>query len=175
MAVTEGDTLKPTIDAGCAITAENGITPERSTGRATWTLARHAPPAREPQHARQHPRRRLERKSGVPARHTHAFHRVCAYAPRAPRDAIKCAGLRNDAFNPPYRGAQRPSHIPARGRQRGRLRCPATADTRRSVHACVAATPAARPGSRRPCGSATRTAQPLVQADQHERLVGPSQ
>ncbi|QDW49103.1 hypothetical protein FFI87_001390 [Burkholderia sp. KBS0801] len=97
-------------------------------------------------------------------------------ANRAPRDSIKCAGLRNDAFNLPYRGAQRPSRLPARGRQRGRLRYPAAADTRRSAHACVAATPAARSGaSRRPCGSATHAARRLMQADQHERLVGTSQ
>lgn len=68
VAVTEGDTLKPTIDAGCAIRAGNGMTRERSAGRATTTLEQHAPPVREPQRVQWHPRRRLERRRPGPAR-----------------------------------------------------------------------------------------------------------
>ena len=63
-----GDTLKPTIDAGCAIRAGNGMTRERSAGRATTTLEQHAPPVREPQRVQWHPRRRLERRRPGPAR-----------------------------------------------------------------------------------------------------------
>jgi len=111
VAVTEGDTLKPAIDAGCAITAGNGMTPR-------------AQPAARPRRSRGTRHRFASRntrssirgagwKGGVPARRAHAFHRVCAYAPRAPRDAIKCAGLRNDAST--YRISARSDHHASQG------------------------------------------------------------
>lgn len=112
MAVTEGDTLKPAIDAGCAIAAENGMTPAHPTARATTTLARHAPPARKPQRAWQHPRRRLERRRPGPARACDPS-REGAYAPRAPADAIECAWPQNDVST--YRIGARSDHDASQG------------------------------------------------------------
>ncbi len=170
-AVAEGDTSKPAIDV-CDHGRERDDARAPNRTRDPDVRAARATGSRAAARGNVHV---AGWKGGAPARRAHGFHRVCAYAPRAPRDTIKCAGLRNDAST--YRfAAQRPSRLPARGRQRGRLRYPAPADVRRSAHACVVATPAARPGaSRRPCGRATQAAQRLMQADQHERLVGTSQ
>jgi len=88
------------------------MTPAHSTVRATTTLARHAPPVREPRRTRQHPRRRPERRRPGPARACGPS-RECAYVPRAPRDAIKCAWLQNDASI--YRSAARSDHDASQG------------------------------------------------------------
>ncbi|WP_175752101.1 ATP-dependent serine protease [Burkholderia ambifaria] len=66
----------------------------RSTARATTTLARHAPPVREPQHARNGVR--VADWKGVPARRTHAIHRVSVHTRHGRRAAateIQLAGV----------------------------------------------------------------------------------
>ncbi|MET3822741.1 hypothetical protein ACVK00_001539 [Burkholderia sp. PvR073] len=66
----------------------------RSTARATTTLARHTPPVREPQHARNGVR--VADWKGVPARRTHAIHRVSVHTRHGRRAAateIQLAGV----------------------------------------------------------------------------------
>ncbi|WP_175695355.1 ATP-dependent serine protease [Burkholderia ambifaria] len=66
----------------------------RSTARATTTLARHAPPVREPQHARNGVH--VADWKGSPARRTHALHRVSAHTRHGHRAAatdIQLAGV----------------------------------------------------------------------------------
>jgi len=66
----------------------------RSTARATTTLARHAPPVREPQHARNGVR--VADWKGAPARRTHAIHRVSVHTRHGRRAAptdIQLAGV----------------------------------------------------------------------------------
>jgi len=77
------------------IAAEPPRATARSTARATTALARHAPPVREPQHARNGVRV-ADWKGGVPARRTHAIHRVSVHTRHGRRAAateIQLAGV----------------------------------------------------------------------------------